>query len=393
MCYTEVDDLRAENVTSRWPEARGYTDYRKMFEKEAGNFDAVMVGVPDHSHYPATVLALQHGKHCYTQKPLTHTVWEARELGRWAKKASVATQMGNQGHANEGNRVTWEWIRAGALGDVSEVHICTNRPVWPQGLNRPEGRQPVPPTLDWESWIGPAPDRPYVGGPTPTDRGPYHPFVWRGWWDFGNGALGDMACHTADAMFWAMDPGHAKSVEVVELEGATSEQFPTASVVKFRFPKNDWRPGFDFYWYDGGKRPPRPTDLEEGRDLPATGAVFIGSKATLVVGGDYGESPRIVPDAKMKEIGKPEKKLERSPGHYEEWRLAALGEKPVDFPGSNFSYAAPMSETILLGNVALRMGPGIKLEWDGPALRFRNHPEADKFLNKPYREGWDFRLT
>src|SRR5690606_5252419 len=199
-------------------------DYREMFDKEKGNFDAVMIGVPDHHHYPATVLAMQHGVHCYTQKPLTQTVWEARQLTKLAAaNPKIVTQMGNQGHAGEGWRLVYEWIHSGALGDVLEVHSWTNRPVWPQGIKRPEGEDPVPSELDWDVWIGPSPMRPYKNRT-------YHGFNWRGWWDFGAGALGDMACHTMDGMFWALDPGHAATVEPVAATPHNDDSFPSSTV-------------------------------------------------------------------------------------------------------------------------------------------------------------------
>ncbi len=378
-CYCDVDTERWKEAAERFPRAKAYQDYRAMFDKEHKNFDAVMIGTPDHHHYPATIIAMQLGKHVYTQKPLTHTPWEARQLTLAAKRYNVATQMGNQGHAGEGWRIVYEWIRSGALGDIYEVHTWTDRPIWPQGMGRPEETDEVPGRLDWDVWLGPAPERPYK-------KDTYHPFAWRGWWDFGAGALGDMACHTMDGIFWALEPGHATSIEPIAQTETNDESFPTASVIKWTFPPNTWRPGFDCYWYDGGLRPQTPPDLEYERYLPRKGNIFRGTKATMVVSGDYGNSPRIVPHARMKEIGKPPEMLERSPGHYKEWVMAARGEKSIDYPKSNFHYAGPMSETILLGNVALRVGR--RLDWDGPNMRITNVPEANEFVSKTYREGW-----
>jgi hypothetical protein len=241
----------------------------------------------------------------------------------------------------------------------------------------------VPENLNWDAWIGAAPMRPYK-------KEVYHSFKWRGWWDFGAGALGDMACHTMDGIFWALDPGHPTSVEVLEASEPTSEAFPNKSVIKWEYPARGRRPGFVSYWYDGNVKPPRPEMLEAGRDLPGTGNLFIGTKATIMISGDYGDSPRIIPEAKMKEIGKPPKMLDRSVGHYKEWFLACKGEKPLDFPKSNFLYAGPFTESILLGNVALKMGVGKKLFWDGPNLKVTNLPEANKYINKEYRKGWFF---
>ncbi len=380
-CYCDIDRNRTEKAAQAFPRAKVYSDYREMFDKEHKNFDAVMIGTPDHHHYPATIIAMQLGKHVYTQKPLTHTPWEARQLMLAAQRYKVATQMGNQGHALEGWRLVYEWIHAGDLGEVREVHTWTDRPIWPQGVNRPEESDPVPSNVNWDAWLGPAPERPYKGGA-------YHPFNWRGWWDFGAGALGDMACHTMDGVFWALDPGHPTSIEPVASTAVNGETFPKAAIVKWEFAARAGRAPFSAYWYDGGLMPTIPPELELGRRLPQTGNLFIGSKASLLVGGDYGESPRIIPETKMREIGKPRQMLERSPGHVLEWLLACVGEKPLDYPGSNFAYAGPMTETILLGNVALRMGR--RLEWDGTRMEFTNVPEANQYVTKEYRDGWKY---
>ncbi len=378
-CFCDVDTGRMKKAADLYPQAARYQDYRRMFDKEHKNFDAVMVGTPDHHHYPATMMAMQLGKHVYTQKPLTHTPWEARQLTAAARKYNVATQMGNQGHASEGWRLVYEWVRGGALGDVYETHTWTDRPIWPQGLNRPEEVAPVPANLDWDVWLGPAPERPYA------DKA-YHPFSWRGWWDFGAGALGDMACHTMDGIFWSLDPGHPIAVEPVALTPTTADAFPQTSIVKWEFARNSWRPGFEAYWYSGGLKPKLPATLEMGRQLPTSGGLLMGTKASMLISGDYGNSPRFFPESKMKEIGKPARMLERSPGHVEEWVMAAKGEKPIDFPKSRFAYSGPMSETILLGCVSLRVGR--RLEWDGPSMTVTNVPEANQYVNKEYRSGW-----
>ncbi len=381
-CFCDVDSTHWKPAADLYPKARRYRDYRRMFDKEHKNIDAVMIGVPDHHHYPATMIAMQLGKHVYTQKPLTHTVWEARQLTQAASRYKVATQMGNQGHAGEGWRLVYEWIHSGALGDIVEVHTWTDRPIWPQAINRPEGEDQVPSNLDWDVWLGPAPERPYK-------KGVYHPFKWRGWWDFGCGALGDMACHLMDGLFWALDPGYPSAVEPLTYSAFNDETFPKASVVKWEFPRRGRRKAFTAYWYDGGLFPRLPEHLELGRRIPRGGGnIFVGTKASLLVGGSYGNSPRIIPEAKMKEIGKPPKMLERSPGHVKEWVMACRGEKPIDYPKSNFFYAGPMSETILLGNVALRVGR--RLEWNGENMKIKNLPEAEQYLTKEYRQGWKF---
>ena len=380
-CYCDVDTERYKKAAEAFPDAKAYQDYREMLDKEHKNFDAVMIGVPDHHHFPATMIAMQLGKHVYTQKPLTHTVWEARQLAAAAKRYKVATQMGNQGHANEGWRLIYEWIHSGALGQVKEVHSWTDRPVkyWAQGMERPEGEDEVPANLNWDVWLGPAPERPF------KDK-VYHPFVWRGWWDFGAGALGDMACHTMDGMFWAMEPTYPTAVEPVAMTPMNGESFPNAAMGKWEFPAHQGRPAWTGYWYDGGLLPTLPPELELGRTIAPLGNLFIGTKATILVQGAYGDSVRIVPESKMKAIGKPKPLLERSPGHYVEWLLAVSGQKPLDYPKSRFAYAAPMTESILLGNIALRMGR--RLEWDGANMRFKNVPDADQYVTKEYRAGW-----
>lgn len=388
-CFCDVDTNKFAAAFERYPKARAYQDYRAMLEKEEKNIDAVMIGTPDHHHYPATILAMQMGKHVYTQKPLTQTPWEARQLTEAAKKYKVATQMGNQGRAKEGWRLIYEWIHSGAIGTIKEVHTWTDRPIWPQGVGRPEGDgDKIPPGLNWDVWLGPAPERPYKAGSAPDKPGPYHWFNWRGWWDFGAGALGDMACHTMDCVFASLDPGHPTSIEPLTATPVNNETFPKASALKWEFPSKGNRPAFAAYWYDGGLLPPMPEELEAGRKVPSTGNLFIGTKASLLVAGDYADSPRIIPEKKMQEIGKPPQLLERSPGHVDEWVMACVGDKPLDFPKSNFSYAGPFSEVILLGNVALRVGR--KLLWDGPNLKITNIPEANQFLTKEYRSGWKF---
>jgi predicted dehydrogenase len=380
-CFCDVDQREWKKPSGHWPNAKPYQDYRKMFDEMSKEFDAVVVATPDHTHFPATVLAMKHEKHCYTQKPLTHTVWEARQLTELHKNYKYATQMGNQGRANEGCRVIYEWIKQGAIGDVTEVHNFTNRPIWPQGLDRPDGADPVPKELDWDLWLGAAPVRPFKNEV-------YHRFKWRGWMDFGCGALGDMGCHTQNAMFMTLDPGYPTSVEPIATMPIHKECYPTATAVKWVFPAKGDRPAFNAFWYDGNLHPARPKELEAEHNLPDTGSLFIGTKGAILVKGDYNDSPSIIPRSELERIGKPKKILDRSPGHYKEFVMAALGEKPIDFCKSNFGYAGPMTETIGLGNVALRVGR--KIEWDGEKLEITNIPEANKLLTKEYREGFKF---
>ncbi len=422
--YVDVDTRNFGNYTSNkdeanWKEAKGFQDYRKMFDEAGKTFDAVMIGTPDHHHYPATALALMAGKHCYTQKPLTHTVWESRQLLMGIEKFKVATQMGNQGHANEGNRRIYEYVNSGILGDITEIHCVSNRPIWPQGGPRPVGEDPVPEGLDWDLWVGPAPMRPYLQkykeGPF-KDKDVYHPFAWRGFLDFGGGALADMACHTMDSIFMSMNPGYPTSVEVIEINGQSDDMFPKGAILKWTYgpgklPNGKDRPGFVVTWYDGQLKNEKGEDalalervakaigeeklrMPDGslQKIPNSGNVYVGTKESLLVTGDYGDRSRIIPEANMQKIGNPPKLIERSIGHYQEWREAALGARPYDFPGSNFKYSAPFTETILLGNVAQRVEKGKKLLWDAKAMAFSNSPEANAFISKPYRAGWEYKI-
>ncbi len=415
MAYVDVDTSKYGNYTANkedpnWKDAKGFQDYRKMFDEVGKTFDAVMIGVPDHHHYPATALAMSAGKHCYTQKPLTHTVWEARQLLQAAESKKLATQRGNQGHSTEGNRRIYEYVNSGMLGDITEIHCVSNRPIWPQGGPRPTGEDPVPAGLDWDLWIGPAPTRPFK-------KDVYHPFNWRGFLDFGGGALADMACHTMDSIFMSMNPGYPEAVEVLEVNGQSDDMFPTGCILRWTFgpgklPNGKDRPGFIIYWYDGKLKNEKGEDalalervakaigeeklrMPDGsiQKIPTSGNIYVGTKESLLITGDYGDRSRIIPEANMQKIGNPPKLLERSIGHYQEWREASLGLRPLDFPGSNFKYAAPFTETIHLGNVAQRVEKGKKLLWDAKAMAFTNSPEANAFITKPYRAGWEFKIS
>jgi predicted dehydrogenase len=392
-CYCDVDTGRQGNAAKNWPNATAYQDYRIMFDKQHKDFDAVFVAVPDHHHFPAAMLGLLHDKAVYCEKPLTWSMWEAQMLTKEAAKRKLPTQMGNQGHAGGGWRTVVAWIQEGAIGDVKEVHSWTNRPIWPQGKDRPAGEDPVPATLAWDTWLGAAPERPYKNGV-------YNPFVWRGWLDFGAGALGDMACHTMDGVFWALDPGHPDSIELINIEGAKPEMFPNKSVIRWKFPAKGARQAFDCYWYDGTpdlhNKPKRPDSIkQEEWDKINSGNLFIGTKGILRVWGDYGDSPRLVsfdaakPDALLEEVGKPKNPIEPSPGHHKEFVMAAKGEKPYDFPKSNFSYAGPMTATILMGTIAQHLNmPGEVLKFDGAANKFTNNDKATDLMYREPRKGW-----
>ena len=390
-CYCDTDQTRWGPAADRWSDATGYTDYRRMYDAQIKDIDAVMVGTPDHSHYPATIIAMMNGKHAYTQKPLTHTPWEARQLALAVDRYKVATQMGNQGHAEENIRRTIAYVRGGAIGDVQEVHVWTDRPWWRQGIDRPAGSQPVPETMDWEAWIGPAPMRPYRHDPADRWGGLYHPFNWRGWWDFGCGALGDMACHEMDPFYWALDPGYPTAVELVESEAfKDQETFAKESTVRFEFPAKGGRPAFVAYWYDGGRKPARPEELAEGEELGSQGALFIGTEGKMLnVGRGLGE-PRLLPASRHDEYGEPDRVIPPSEGHHKEWYRACTGDAPYDHPKSNFAYSAPFSEMVLLGCIAQRVGG--RLEYDPEDQRFTNSAEATALITKQYRDGWEFRM-
>ena len=377
----DVDWRHAGGTFRRYPNARKYKDFRVMLDKEDKNIDAVVVATPDHIHAPASMAAIKRGKHVYCEKPLTHSVYEARQIAEAARKAGVATQMGNQGQASEQTRLMCEMVWDGAIGPVREVHVWTDRAnrglnavYWPQGVDRPKDKPAVPDTLDWDLWLGPAPQRPYHPA--------YVPFKWRGWWDFGTGAMGDIGCHALDPIFRALKLGAPTSVEGISTL-VNTETYPLASKIHYEFPARGDMPPVKVVWYDGGMRPPRPAELEDGRQVGSNGKLFIGDKGKML-------SERIIPDSRMQEYGKPPQKLERSPGHHIEWIEACKGGKPA---GSNFDHAGPLAEAVLLGNVALR--PELKekmnrtkLLWDPEKFEITNVPEANQFLKREYREGW-----
>ena len=394
IAFAETDKTRWKGVHDKegWKEAAGYTDWREMFKKHGEELDVVFVSTPDHTHFAPSMTAVSMGIHCYTEKPLTWSVKEAQLLTA-AHKAnpSVVTQMGNQGHSMQGWRIAYEYIKAGALGDITEFHTWTNRPVWPQGAGRPAGNDPVPDHLDWDSWIGPAPMRPYVAKHPKTGKNAYHSFSWRGYVDFGTGALGDMACHTTDGIYAIMNPGYAATAEPLEMTAPVDDQWPAGMKVKCTYRATDERPGFATYWYEGQKdgvpyKPENPEELaSEGRKLPRTGNLVIGTKGKMLVTGDYWNSPQLIPSKRRSEFGKPEQLLERSPGHHAEFFMACRGEKPREFSQSNFSYSGPMTANIQLGNLCARAGKKLELNEEGVIT---NHPEVNKLADRTPREGW-----
>jgi predicted dehydrogenase len=389
----DVDEDFASETFELFPKAKVYTDYREMLAKQK-DIDAVMIATPDHTHAVIAMMAMNMGKHVYMQKPMTHSIYEARKLTETARKTKVMTQMGNQGHSGEGIRLICEWISDGAIGPVREVHAWTNRPIWPQGVPTPSVAPKVPATLNWDLWIGPAPLRPY--------HPVYHPRFWRGWWDFGTGAFGDMGCHILDPVFWALKLKHPDSVQssssqealvVADRDWALTarhkDSFPAASIVRYNFPARGNMPPVKLKWYDGGLLPERPEELEPERKMGdgKCGAIFIGDKGKIMC-GTYGNSPRIIPETAMKAYKRPAKTIERIPdgedGHEQDWiRACKTGKQAC----SNFEYAGPFTEMVLAGNLALRF-PGEKLQLDGANMKVKNLPEADEFFHRKYRQGW-----
>jgi len=370
----DVDDRYAADVFKRYPNAKKYHDFRKMLDKEK-NIDAVVIATPDHTHAVVALTAIKMGKHVYCEKPLAHSIYEVRKLTEAAREAGVATQLGNQGQASEETRLASEFIWDGAIGPVREVHSWCNRPISPRGIDRPKETPPVPETLDWDLWLGPATQRPY--------HPCYLPFSWRGWWDFGSGVLGDIGCHQFISIFRALKLGYPTSVEACS-SGVNSETAPLASIIRYDFPAREGMPPVKLTWYDGGLMPARPEELEEGLHFgDADDNLFVGEKGKML-------GHRLLPESRSKEYGRPPRVLPRSPGHHKEWINACKGGEPA---GSNFDLAGPLTEVVLLGNVALRMGQqlyekGLKLYYDGPNMKVTNLPEANRYIRSEYREGW-----
>jgi predicted dehydrogenase len=406
LCDTDENILRSRGQV--YPKARHFRDYRKMLEEYGGEIDAVTVSTPDNHHFIASMRAMKMGKHVYCQKPLTHDIWEARMLRDAAAKYKVATQMGNQGSSSDGLRTGVEVVQSGALGAVREVHVWSNRPIWPQGMGRVRRVEPVPAELDWDLWIGPAPMRPYVGhyqaGEVPEQyvgNRVYHNDRWRAYVDFGTGALGDMACHTCNLPFRALKLGYPTSVEASST-GFNGETWPSSSRIRYEFPERDGLPPVSFFWYDGGAKPSAETAKEvlkfinkdgANKGLPGSGCLIVGDKGHLYSPDDYGETFKLLPEADYDGYKAPAPTIPRSPhlaqgggvdrAQHQEW-IAACKGGPAGY--SNFSIAAYLTEILLLGCVALRVGR--KIEWDGPNLRVTNAWEAAYYLRRQYREGW-----
>lgn len=392
----DVDDNACGGMHDLFPHAKQYRDFRVMIEKHP-EIDAVTISTADHTHAIAALTAMQMGKHVYVQKPLTHNIYEARLLTKAARKYGVVTQMGNQGHSSPGIRQCVEMIQSGAIGQVREVHCWTNRPGvegnlwWPQGVKDPYPGEPIPDHLDWDLFLSVAQDRPY--------NSLYTPFNWRGWWDYGSCALGDMACHIMDSAYWALNLGMPTSVECISQEGCTSQTGPLNEVIKFEFPKRGKMAPVDVYWHDGGKLPKRPEGIPEdevfGDPDGKNGSMFIGDDGVLSI-GTYGGNPRLHPESKMRDYTMPPETIPRIPeaGDDEgvnidrmqrlDWIQACKGGTPAC---ANFDYAGPFTEMVLLGTIAVRV-PG-KLRWNGEQMRFTNSERANQLVSREYRKGWE----
>jgi len=393
----DVSRTTLEKKGLQYPQARRFQDYRKLFDHMGKDIDAVTVSTPDHNHGLAATLAMQMGKHCFCQKPLTQTVYEARVLRRLSAEKKLATQMGNQGSASSSLRRAVEVVQAGVVGNATELHVWTNRPVWPQGLDRPPGQDPVPDWLNWDAWLGPAPKRPFKART-------YHTFRWRGWFDFGTGALGDMACHTVNMPFRALKLGYPTAVECEMASRICPESFPKTSRIRYEFPEREGLPPLTFWWYDGNPNDPfkpvrPPADITReivatlGK-LPDSGSLIVGEKGKVFSPGDDGagflvclKGQEEFTSGEMHEACKTvPQTIPRSIGHMEEWFRMMKDGTPAY---SNFDTAAYLTEIILLGCVALRVGEGIKIDWDGPNMKSSNRPEAERFVRRHNRSGWN----
>ena len=374
----DVDDVSAADSYATYPKAKRYKDFREMLDKEAKRIDAVTVATPDHTHAAAAILAMKAGKHVYCEKPLARTIGEVRAMAEAAKKHKVVTQMGNQGHAAEGTRQIREWVEAGAIGTVREVHLWTNRPIWPQAVDRPLQEYYTPATLAWDLWLGPAPSRPY----NPA----YAPFKWRGWWDFGTGALGDMACHIMDAVFWTLNLGYPTRIEPESTQLFT-ETAPASSRITYSFAARGGRPEVKVIWRDGSLYPPRPPEAPDDVRWPpdTSGQLWIGTDGKLLA-GTYGDDPRLLDPAKQAEIvaHPPAPKYPRSPGVHKEWIAACKDEGQTN---SSFAeYAGPLTEMVLLGDLAVRTGRVLELNPETGQVANATIPE--EYIRPTYRSGW-----
>lgn len=384
----DVDDNNLARKSKQFPRARKFNDFRKMFDAMGKEFDAITVSIPDHNHAVAAMMGIKNGKAVYCQKPLTHYVGECRALREAANEHKVATQMGNQGTAENGLREAVEVVQAGGIGNVTEVHVWTNRPIWPQSpriTDRPMNPDPIPSHLHWDEWLGPAPFRPYNHA--------YEPFNWRGWWDFGTGALGDMGCHTANLPFMALRLAEVYPTAIyAESDVVSPETYPGWATVVSEFPARGSMPPIKFHWYEGHKGKWHnwpPLELIEGQHVVDSGAIIVGDKGVLYSPNDYGANYMLLPEKKYRNYQKPTPTLPRNGegdlGMKKEWVAAIKGGPPAM---SNFNYSGKLAEFILLGNIAIRCGFR-RLEYNGEQMKFTNLPEADEFIRRDYRKGYE----
>jgi predicted dehydrogenase len=376
----DVDDWHASATYKKFPNAKRYSDYRKMLDAMDKEIDAVLVATPDHTHAAAVLRALQMNKHVYCEKPLAHTVDELRRIKAAASKHKVATQMGNQGHSFDSIRTFKEWIEDGLIGDVREVHaFCSSDYSRIKQLSRLQEKHPIPTTLNWDLWLGPVKYRDY--------HPLYLPGKWRGWTAFGTGVLGDWTCHVMDPVFWALDLGAPSSItaDTGDYDPALhGETFPSASVITYEFPAKNKRPAVKLTWFDGKQRPPQPEEMGPGKPLPGIGAVVIGNKGKIVYGSHGAGGLKLLPNALMEGRSQAPQRIPRSPGHHKEWIEACKTGSPT---GSNFQYGADLAELALLGSVAIRC-KNQRLEWNAAEMKFTNYKPANEFLRKEYRPGW-----
>lgn len=376
----DVDERHAAATFAKYPSAKRYRDFRRMFEEMADRFDAVLVATPDHTHAVASMMAIKHRKHVYCEKPLAHSVVEVRALMQAARQYGVVTQLGNQGHSFDSIRDCVEWLQAGAIGRVHTIY-CGCEAV-NSGLDRlAEVRQgqPVPPTLDWDLWLGPVPYRPYHSA--------YLPGSWRGWTAFGSGTIGDWVCHVVDPVFWALDLGAPRTIvaQVKDWDPRTQgEAYPKGDIVTFEFPAKGKRGPITLHWYSGTEKIPRPEGFDPQEPNVRTGAIVVGDRGMMVYGSHGASHVHLVPDKLMAEFQRPPKRLPRGLEHHRDWIEAIREGRKA---GSDFSYGGPLTELAMLGIIAIKM-PGVKLEWDAERMRFTNSSEANQLLHTPYREGW-----
>ena len=377
----DVNTRFSAKHANQFPKARQYQDFREMFDAMHKEIDAVLIATPDHWHAALALRAMKMGKHVYCEKPLAHSIYEVRALMQTARQTKVTTQLGNQGHSFDSIRVFREWVEDGAVGTVREVHaMCRSVYSTVSILEEVKRGQPVPETLAWDLWVGPAQFRPYHSA--------YHPGKWRSWTNFGTGVIGDWTCHVVDPVFWTLDLGAPTTIEALEpgnYNPATQgETFPAGNVIRYSFPAKGNRAAVALTWYDGPQKPPRPPELEPDEKLPDIGALVVGDKAKILYGSHGATAPRIIPDEGTEKFKRSPQRYARSPGHQKEWIEACKARKPA---GSDFSYGGPLTEVALLGVIAMRF-KGQKLQWDGARMKFTNCSEANAYLKPSFRKGW-----